>query len=373
VIDGRLLPGAVVVDGDKIVEVMRGEPAAGNLPKTVYAGSVVAPGFIDLQVNGGFGSEVGDDPEAMRHLSARLPSTGVTAYLPTIVSSPAEFYPRAFRAFDEAKTADGAKPLGLHLEGPFLAVERKGAHQADAIVAPPDSLSEEWLEEPAVRLVTLAPERPGNLERIKRLRSRGVLVSLGHTNATYEQFLAGIEAGATLVTHLFSAMTPFHHRTPGAAGAALIDDRVAAGLIVDGIHCHPASIRLALEAKGIERAFLVTDMMAGAGLGPGTYELGGQTVEVDATSARLPDGTLAGSVLTLDAAVRNAVNLAGAGIDDACRMASEVPARVLALPQKGRLAKSCDADLVLLDEDLGVRATFTGGQLAYAAPDGSPA
>ena len=175
-----------------------------------------------------------------------------------------------------------------------------------------------------------------------------------------------------MATHLYSAMSGFHHRAPGATGAALLDERLVVGLIADGIHCHPAAIRLALEAKGVERAFLVTDMMSVAGLGPGTYELGGQTVEVDSVSARLPDGTLAGSVLTLDAAVRNAVNLAGASIADACRMASEVPARVLGLPSKGRLAPSCDADLVLLDEDLRVRATFTGGRLAHQADDARP-
>jgi N-acetylglucosamine-6-phosphate deacetylase len=372
IVDGRVVPGAVVVEGGSITEVHRGEVAAGSLPGDVVSASVVAPGFIDLQVNGGFGFEAGGDARSLLGLAGALPRTGVTAWLPTIVSSEPEVYPRAFAAFAAARTAPApglhAAPLGLHLEGPYLSPERKGAHRVAAIEGAPDALLETWLEEKDVKVVTLAPERPGAMERIRRLRERGIIVSLGHTNATYDQFRAGIAEGATLVTHLFSAMSSFHHRTPGAAGAALVDERVSVGLIVDGIHCHPASVRLALKAKGVERTFLVSDMIVGAGLGPGDYGLGGQHVHVDGSSARLDDGTLAGSVLTMDEAVRKTVNLAEATIAEACRMASEVPARVLGLSRtKGRLAKGCDADLVLLDENLRVQATYVGGQRAYAA------
>jgi N-acetylglucosamine-6-phosphate deacetylase len=371
VVDGRLVPGAVVVEGGRIREVQRGEPAAGSLPEDVVSASVVSPGFVDLQVNGGFGFEAGDDPEALRRLSAALPRTGVTAYLPTIVSSDPGLYPRIFEAFSAVR-AEGSAPgaailLGLHLEGPYLAPERKGAHRLSAIEAAPLGLLDSWLPNEDVRVVTLAPERPGALERIRRLREHGVVVSLGHTNATYEEFRAGIAAGATMVTHLFCAMSPFHHRTPGSAGAALTDERVSVGLIVDGIHCHPASVRLALKAKGVERTFLVTDMIAGAGLGPGDYELGGQKIRVDGPTARLIDGTLAGSVLTMDVAVRNSVTLAEAAIAEACRMASEVPARLVGRSSKGRLAPGCDADLALLDEELRVVATYVGGRLAYEA------
>lgn len=367
VVDGRLVPGAVVVEGGVIKEVQRGEPAAGSLPAEVVTASVVSAGFIDLQVNGGFGFEVGTDAEALRGLSTALPRTGVTAWLPTVVSSEPEVYPRAFAAYAEAKGAPGAVAQGLHIEGPFLSPERKGAHRLSVIESAPASLLDTWLACTDVRIVTLAPERPGAAERTRRLRERGVVVSLGHTNATYDEFRAGIAAGATLVTHLFSAMSPFHHRTPGAAGAALTDERVSVGLIVDGIHCHPASVRLALKAKGVERAFLVTDMIAGAGLGVGAYTLGGQVVQVDATSARLADGTLAGSVLTMDGAVRNMVNLAEGTVAEACRMAAEVPARMIGLSSKGRLAPGCDADLVLLDEDLRVQATYVAGRPLFKA------
>jgi N-acetylglucosamine-6-phosphate deacetylase len=364
-LDGTLLRGAVVVEDGTITSVVRGEVAGGNLPGAVLDAAIVAPGLIDLQVNGAFGVEVGTSAEALRLLSAQLPSTGVTGFLPTLVSSPPDLYPRAIQAFEEARATPGATALGLHFEGPFLSPKRAGAHRAHAIANPPQGLLDTWLGSEAVRLVTLAPETGGALERIARLRERGVVVSLGHTNATYEELLRGIDAGATLVTHLYSAMSGFLHRAPGAVGAALLDDRVTVGLIVDGVHCHPAAVRLALRSKGPERIALVTDSIAGAGTSPGIYQIDGQDILVDEALARLPDGTLAGSVLTLDQAVRNMVAFGGATAAEALRMASEVPARALGLTQKGRLSVGAPADLVLFDEHLSVLATFGRGRSLY--------
>jgi N-acetylglucosamine-6-phosphate deacetylase len=317
--------------------------------------------------------EVGTTAEALRHLAAQLPSTGVTGFVPTLVSSPPDLYPRAIQAFAEARNAAGALALGLHVEGPFLSSKRAGAHRVKAIDEATEEIFEGWLGTDAICLATLAPEREGAKERIRRLRERGIVVSLGHTNATYEEFVEGIDAGATMVTHLYSAMSGFLHRAPGAVGAALLDDRVTAGLIVDGVHSHPASVGLAIKAKGPERIALVTDSIAGAGQSPGVYQIDGQDILVEATFARLPDGTLAGSVLTLDQAVRLAVSLGGASTADALRMASEVPARVLGLSRKGRLAVGADADLVLLDADLAVVATYGRGRSLYRRDTAAPA
>lgn len=360
----RLEPGAVVIEAGRIDAIVP-EPREGDLPKRVIEAEIVAPGLIDLQVNGGFGVNIGDDPAAMRELSARLPAAGVTAYLPTFISANAHQYAQAFAAFDVAKDAPGAKPLGLHLEGPFLSPIRAGAHRRDALELADDALFETLLAAESLRLMTLAPERPGAERRIRKLVERGVLVSLGHTNATYEQFEAGVAAGARMATHLYNAMSPFGHRAPGAIGAALVDPRVTVGLIADGVHSHPASIDLAVRAKGPARIALVSDLMQAAGMPPGNYELGGQTVIVDGSTARLPGGALAGSIVTVDQAIRNVVAWTDAAPAQAVQMASEVPARLLGLSDRGRLADGFAADLVLFDANLNVETTIIAGQFVH--------
>lgn len=359
-----LVPGAAIVRDGRIAEVLR-DPRPESLPSDVLKAEIVSPGLIDLQVNGGFGVDVGEDPEALRQLAARLPETGVTAFLPTIISSPAEHYPRVFAAFAAAQDASGARMLGLHLEGPFLAPARKGAHPLACIEAASDDLFATLIAEPSVRLMTLAPERPGGLERIRQLRERGILASLGHTDADLETFVAGVDAGAAMATHLYNAMSPFGHRAPGAIGAALVDDRITIGLIADGVHSHPASLQLAVRAKGPERIALVTDMMAAAGMPPGRYTLGGQEVITDGVAARLPNGTLAGAVLTMDAAIRNIIRWTEATPAEALRMATEIPARLLGMSDLGRIAAGAEADLTLFDRELRVVATIVGGRVVY--------
>ena len=374
---GRLLgalpgevEGAVVVDGDTIAAIEI-PPRPERLPSRQIRAAFVAPGFIDLQVNGGFGFEVGDDPSALRQLAARLPATGVTTFFPTLVSRPGAAYSPAFAAYDavatQATPATSARALGLHLEGPLLAPDRHGAHERGAIEAADAQLCDRLADPARVRVVTLAPERPGALALIARLQARGIVIALGHTEATFEVFTAGADAGATLATHVFNAMPPLHHRAPGAVGAALTDDRLTALMIADGVHTHPAVFKLAARAKGPDRLALVTDATPGAGLAPGASRLGVFAVIVDETSARLGDGTLAGSTLTLDRAVRNATRFAGLTVAESVHLATAVPARALGLHDRGVLDVGRRADLVLLDDSLGVAATYIGGQRAFGA------
>lgn len=358
-------PGVLLIEDGRISAMLRSN-TAWEERYPVYESRYIVPGFIDLQVNGGFGVEVGEDAEAIRTLAAHLPETGVTAFLPTVVTSPPEFYPKAIAAFEAAKDAPGARPLGLHIEGPFLSPQRHGAHRRDLIESADPRLLDALLASDAVRLVTLAPERPDAPELIHRLTERGILVSLGHTDATYEQFRAGVDAGARMATHLYNAMSPFGHRAPGAIGAALTDDRVSVGLIADGVHAHPASVDLAVRSKGAGRIALVTDMMAAAGMPPGTYALGGQRVNVDGAAARLADRTLAGSIVTMDQAVRNMAMWMGDTMLGAIfQMAGGTPARLLGLHRRGAIGVGGDADLVLLDADLRVRMTIIGGEIVY--------
>jgi N-acetylglucosamine-6-phosphate deacetylase len=367
-VDGQLVPGALVVDGERIVEVRTAE--TGELPGPRLDASIVSPGLIDLQCNGAFGFEVGGSSTALRVLAERLPETGVTAFLPSVVSAGPAHYRDAALAFAAARSVLGAAPIGLHLEGPLLSPARAGAHDPRAIAAADatlDDVLDELMTTGAVRLVTLAPERRGALGLIPRLVEAGVRVSLGHTDATFDQMIAGADAGATLVTHLFSAMSPFLHRAPGAVGAALTDERLTVTLIADGVHALPAALNLALRAKGPDRVALVTDAVAAAGAPAGRYALGGQTIVSDGESARLEDGTLAGSTLTLDRAVRVMVALGGARLGDALAMASTVPAAVLGLGDRGRLEVGRRADLVLWSETLEIVSTVVGGAVSFGA------
>ncbi len=357
----RFEPGTIVVSSGRIERVIRGHERDGDLPSTVIEADIVSPGMIDLQVNGANGFEAGDDPKAIEDISRWLTRTGVTAWLPTVVTADAAYYPGVFAALAGVDVTIGATPLGLHLEGPFLAPARKGAHQLRYIEAASDELFDSWLTQDSIRLVTLAPERRGGFHRIRRLVERGVVVSLGHTDATVDEFGAGVDAGATKATHLFNAMSPMHHREPGAMIAAMTDDRVTAGLIPDAVHAHPASVRLAIRAKGPERIAVVSDMMSAIGLGPGSYELGGQTVIVDGPTARLKDGTLAGSLLTMDRAVRNLVNWGDVTPATALRMCTQTPADLLHDGERGRLIAGARADLALWSSDLQVEQTFVGG------------
>jgi len=324
----------------------------------------ISPGWIDLQINGAYGFDFSRDGSTVAGAAERLPETGVTSFLPTLITSPWEDYPKRFKEIKEAMGSRvGAQPLGIHLEGPYLNPLKKGAHNQDFLRVPVVEEMLGWVDT-SVRLVTLAPELPGAREAARWLHAKGIVVSAGHSEATYEEALEGFRAGIGWVTHLFNAMRSLGHREPGLPGAALTST-IPCGLIADGIHTHPAIIRLAFQAKGTQGITLVTDAMEAMGMPPGRYKLSTHEVFVDDNSARLADGTLAGSILTLDQAVRNTIRFTGCSVEEALMMASTSPARVLGLETKGLIAVGCDADLVVLDESLQVTHTFARGHPVY--------
>jgi len=362
--DGRITEATLVITGSSIAGIRPGlDPQAD----VTVAGTIVS-GFIDLQINGAFGFDFTLDGRAVADVAARLPATGTTAFVPTIITAPLAAYPpRLAEIAAASRGATGAHILGVHLEGPYLSPKRAGAHNPAFLRGIDAAEIAAWADPNLVRIVTLAPELPGAAAAIQILRRNGILVSAGHSDATYDQAVAGFAAGVGWATHLYNAMSPLGHREPGLMGAVLGAD-VPCGLILDGIHSHPAMVRLAYRLKGVEGITLVTDAMEAMGMAPGAYRLGDREVIVDATSARLADGTLAGSILTMDAAVRNMIAFTGCSLADAVTMASALPAQILNLDQKGRIAVGYDADLVVLDDKLRVAQTWVGGKLVYEAP-----
>jgi N-acetylglucosamine-6-phosphate deacetylase len=352
--------GDCLIKDGKIVGLGLGI-SAENSPTLDASDLYLAPGFIDLQCNGGFGLDFTADPTTIGEVAAQLPQFGVTSFLPTIITSPLATVELAQRELQVANLQpDGAIPLGLHVEGPYLNPQKKGAHRVDYLRAPKVEEIGAWSAENGVRLVTLAPELPNAYQLIAQLTARGVIVSAGHSMATFDETIGAFDAGIRYGTHLFNAMPPLHHREPGLAGGLLADERVTIGIIPDGVHLHPALIKTVWQVAG-GRLNVVTDAMAAMGCTAGEYRLGDRIVTVDATTARLADGTLAGSIVTLDLAVRNLRAWTGCSVGDAVRTVTEIPARLLGLADKGRLAVAHDADLVLLDRNLNVVGTIISG------------
>src|SRR3954467_7556050 len=364
---GRLGVEAALIDGVLVagdVEIADGRVAAFGLGGKRGRGFAV-PGFVDLQVNGFGGVDFLDaDAAAYRRAGEALLETGVTAYLPTLITSPEE---QVLAAMQEVPVDDGARPriLGMHLEGPFLSPNRLGTHEASARRDPDLELLDRLLDAGPVRLMTLAPELYGADALIDRLLERGVAVSLGHTDATAAQAHAAFDRGARSVTHLFNAMRPFLHRDPGIVGAALSREDVVVSIILDGIHLAPETALTAWRAaRG--RPALVTDAITGAGAADGSYSLGNLDVHVHEGTVRGPDGVLAGSVLTMIEAVRNLLEL-DVPFGEAVEAATSTPARVLGDAELGRLDVGLPADVVVLTDNAEIERVLVAGELRVAA------
>ncbi|MEJ5224354.1 MAG: N-acetylglucosamine-6-phosphate deacetylase [Anaerolineales bacterium] len=330
-------------------------------------GCIASPGWVDLQFNGAFGLDFTDNPDALWEVAARLTRYGVTAFLPTIITAPLEVYEYAIEVLRKGPPPgwQGALPLGWHFEGPFLNPGKKGAHNPRYLLPPTPEAIRTWTAANGVRLVTLAPELPGAHALIRQLCAQGVTVSAGHSLATYDEARAAFDAGITSLTHLYNAMPPLAHRDPGLAGAVLTDARITAGLIADGVHCHPSMAALAWRMKGSHGIALVTDAMAALGMPPGTYRLGDFDVTVDETTARLPDGTLAGSILALDQALRNMMAFTGGGVLDFLPALSTTPAALIAWPDYGQIRPGSPANLTVVDRQGAVQAVIIAGRLLY--------
>ena len=366
---------AIIVEKGKILEIKNEE----EINKLMLNGTevieaknkFVVPGYINIHVHGGGGSDVMDgNYEAINQIAITHSRFGTTAFLPTTMTMSKDKIIRSLRSICEAvkKGTAGAEILGIHMEGPYINPEKKGAQKEDDIkkISIEEFLEFNQASGNLIRLVTIAPEMPGAIALIKYLYKQGIVASVGHTNATYVQTQAGIQAGLSHVTHTFDAMRGLHHREPGVVGAALTSPELTVEIIADGIHIHPIVLKILTKIKEGEKIVLITDAMRAAGMPEGVYDLGGQEVTVKKGRARLKDGTLAGSVLTMDKAVKNMVNKVGIQLPKAIQMASFNPARSIGIDdKKGSLEPGKDADIVILNKNLETELTIVAGKIVY--------
>jgi N-acetylglucosamine-6-phosphate deacetylase len=364
--------GWIAVEGRRIAAMGQGRPPERRLATATVldaSGLVVLPGFVDLHAHGAVGADVMDaDPEGLRRMARFYARHGVTAWLPTTMTASARDLERALEAVGEVvgPVDHGATVLGAHLEGPYLSTARCGAQDPSLIRVAARAEATRLLDTGLVRLLAVAPEVQGNRWLVAEAVGRGVTVAAGHTDATYDQALQAVGDGVRHVTHVYNAMRPLGHREPGMLGAALTVGELACELVADNIHVHPAAMRLLLAAKGADGVVLVTDAVRATGLPDGAYQVGDQpAIHVDG-AIRLADGTLAGSVLTLDRALHNLQAATGRPLAELWAATSRNAARAIGVDDtKGSLEPGKDADLVLLDPELRVIATVAEGALVH--------
>lgn len=355
----------VYVEGTKIVEISNRQPEGETVIDA--NGRYVAPGFIDVHSHGrGGGDTMYNTFEDLNTITSTSIKTGVTRILPTTMTmSPEDTYAAIKNVADNMDKVAGSKIVGVHMEGPFFNVKYKGAQPEEYMIAPTAKNYNLLVGEYGhiVKKLSLAPELENSDKLIEYLVKHGVVVSMGHTNATYDQAIVGIKAGATSGTHTYNAMTPLTHRNPGVVGAVMESDQVYAELILDGIHVSYPAPKVLLKAKGLDKVMLITDSIEASGLADGQYKLGNQPVYVKDNSARLKDGTLAGSILAMNNAVKNAYQNLGLKINEAVNLASYNPAKNLNLIDLGEIAVNKTADLIMFDEDVNVNFVMIAGDV----------
>ncbi len=358
----------LIIEGEKILSIVPNTaPQIGNEIIDVK-GFFIVPGFIDIHVHGAVGSDTMDaTSEAILGMGDYFASHGVTSFLPTTVAASAKDIQAAINNVSNTpRSSTGARHMGIHLEGPYLNHEFRGAQPPQHIRPADPNEYKVWFESKEVRLITVAPEVEGVTNLISAGKKAGIEFALGHTSATYEQVLAAVELGLHQATHTFNGMPGLNHRFPSALGAVLSDDRIWAQIIVDGVHVHPAVVNLLIKAKGINRTIIITDAIRASGMPDGDYALGDQMVHVKDRVARTDAGGLAGSTLTMDQALRNTMEFANISLPEALPMATRVPAASIGLENhKGSIAPGFDADIVVLDQSYSVRMTIIGGNVMY--------
>lgn len=361
---------AIITEGTKIIAIIPETMIAHHSPAQIYRFPkeyLLIPGGIDLHIHGANGYDVMDaTAESLQGISQALAYEGVTGFLATTMTMPTKRIELALQCIADTELS-GAQCLGVHLEGPFISEKKLGAQAAHTLL-PDSKIFAEWQEiaKGKIRIVTIAPELTGALEFIKHVKEMGVIVSIGHTNASCEQVMAAIDAGASQATHLFNAMASIQQRNPGPIVPLLLSERISAEIIVDDVHLHPAIVKLIYRLKQKEKLFLITDGIRAKCLQDGVYEFGGQTVHVDKQIAKLKDGTLAGSVLTLMQAVQNMQQDVGCELADAIYMATTGPCHALGLAANmGCIENNYDANLVVLDNAMQVKLTMCNGIIVY--------
>lgn len=367
--EDELIQGSLLVEGKHIKQLLTSE---GHVPQADHmidgGGRLLIPGMIDVHIHGAEGEDMMDGRRhSVETVSKVCARTGCTAFLATSVSSTLEDLLQMISSVSETMGHEpGARIVGMHIEGPYLNVKKKGMQNERYLRHPDKQEMDRILDHGGalIRMVTLASELPGGMEMVRYLHDKGIVVALAHSDASYEEAQTAFRSGASHVTHCFNGMRPMHHRDPGLVLAAFEENHVSVQAIVDDVHLHPAIVRLMYREKGADRMVLITDALQAMGLGDGTYSFGGHEVKVEDGVARMADGTLASSTVTMNQALHKTVAL-GVPLPHAIKMASQTPADVLGLSHKGRIAPGADADLVLLDEDYEVLWTIIEGDMVY--------